>query len=559
MFKKVSSMVLAIVMLLSMTCSFAVVSAAGSDVNLTVDFDVDQATWGDTVVATVALTDHNAFGSLELDGGFDTSVLTYVSHEVKDLGREVQAVVDHGVIALSWSGSTNVDAAEETVLATFTFKVKDGITASTLENPVFGTVALAVTDAAANDEDSLDPIQLTFDANEVVGAVKVVCHHTFTGAVTNNKDGSHTGTCVTCGAVTDTCNYKVTKVPASHTEAAHDLLTCVECGYSMKVNHTGDPEPHTAWKSNGNGTHTSNCCSAVAIESCTYAPTTSCMKVCTACGYATANAGGKHTLSEHYYAPTPTKAGKIQMECEVEGCGYVTDKIDLNAGHPFPDVKKPGNWYYTEVLFAEAYGIFQGGTDGTFKPTSKITKGEVVAVLSRALLAEVGITEDEMKSAKDFDAFLATVLVRAGLDAGDVSDVKLTDVKGKWYERNARLMAYFGVVTGTDTGAFKGGSNVTRQELAAMFNRYVALMEKINGETYNNFGTPVAAYTDAAKIPGWAKKYVEWARSTGLMQGDANGNFNPTNTATRAEIAIMIMRVYVEVNNITTHIPEGDI
>ena len=53
------------------------------------------------------------------------------------------------------------------------------------------------------------------------------------------------------------------------------------------------------------------------------------------------------------------------------------------------------------------------------------------------------------------------------------------------------------------------------------------------------------AYTDAAKIPGWAKVYVDALNATGygFIRGDEKGNFNAANGMTRYEIAAIATRL----------------
>lgn len=52
-------------------------------------------------------------------------------------------------------------------------------------------------------------------------------------------------------------------------------------------------------------------------------------------------------------------------------------------------------------------------------------------------------------------------------------------------------------------------------------------------------------YKDASKIPNWAKAYIDKlnASGTGILQGDAEGNFNASNGMTRYEIAAITVRL----------------
>ena len=50
------------------------------------------------------------------------------------------------------------------------------------------------------------------------------------------------------------------------------------------------------------------------------------------------------------------------------------------------------------------------------------------------------------------------------------------------------------------------------------------------------------AYKDQKKIPEWAKDAVEEVTKDGLMIGDDQGNFNPNEPVTRAELAVVLAR-----------------
>ena len=72
---------------------------------------------------------------------------------------------------------------------------------------------------------------------------------------------------------------------------------------------------------------------------------------------------------------------------------------------------------------------------------------------------------------------------------------------------------------------------VSRQEMAKIFTIYLGLEP----------GAPVE-YKDQAQIAAWAEDYVRAVTNHGLMQG-SGGSFRPNGTATRAEIATILMRL----------------
>ena len=52
----------------------------------------------------------------------------------------------------------------------------------------------------------------------------------------------------------------------------------------------------------------------------------------------------------------------------------------------------------------------------------------------------------------------------------------------------------------------------------------------------------LTAYADAAQVSTWAGDSVKWAVSFGLISGKDDGRLDPLGTATRAEVAVILMR-----------------
>ncbi|MBR6806823.1 MAG: S-layer homology domain-containing protein, partial [Clostridia bacterium] len=76
-----------------------------------------------------------------------------------------------------------------------------------------------------------------------------------------------------------------------------------------------------------------------------------------------------------------------------------------------------------------------------------------------------------------------------------------------------------------------------RDQLMLMTLRFMDYM----GIGFEN-SADVVEFGDADKIASWAAVDVEATRRAGLIKGDANGNFNPQASATRAEIATIVVR-----------------
>ena len=162
-----------------------------------------------------------------------------------------------------------------------------------------------------------------------------------------------------------------------------------------------------------------------------------------------------------------------------------------------------GDWFADAVAFATAHELFQGTGDDTFSPNAPMTRAMLVTVLHRYENAPAGGT----------------------LAFDDVAD-------GTWYSDAVAWAAENGIVTGTEKG-FEPDGSITRESLAVILYRYAK-------------GTAQAGalddYADAGIVSGWAKDAMSWAVAQGLISGKDGGALDPAGSASRAEVATILMR-----------------
>ena len=84
---------------------------------------------------------------------------------------------------------------------------------------------------------------------------------------------------------------------------------------------------------------------------------------------------------------------------------------------------------------------------------------------------------------------------------------------------------------------------ITREQLAAILYRYTQ---------YKGYDTSVgdmslAGYTDADQISAYAAAAMQWANGNGLITGRTDTTLVPQGTATRAEVATILMRFCTDV------------
>ena len=99
-----------------------------------------------------------------------------------------------------------------------------------------------------------------------------------------------------------------------------------------------------------------------------------------------------------------------------------------------------------------------------------------------------------------------------------------------WAEEN-------GIAEGRGDATFGPTQDVTREQIAALLMRYA---------NYRGYDTSSAndltSYIDAGKISTWALETVKWANAEGLITGRTENTIAPLENATRAEVAIVVMR-----------------
>ncbi|MEK4514263.1 S-layer homology domain-containing protein [Paenibacillus sp. FSL H8-0122] len=175
----------------------------------------------------------------------------------------------------------------------------------------------------------------------------------------------------------------------------------------------------------------------------------------------------------------------------------------------FKDVASVQAWAGRQISVVAAKGAIEGVGNGNFAPKNNVTRAEFAKMLIRALNLE-------NNSAKQ--------------SFGDVSSTA-------WYAPYVAVAAEKGIITGRSAAQFDPNATITRAEMATMIARAVKSQKP---EAATNVSS-LSKFSDAGKIAASLKDGVAFAASNNLVIGNA-GKFNPNNTATRAEAAVIIYR-----------------
>lgn len=165
---------------------------------------------------------------------------------------------------------------------------------------------------------------------------------------------------------------------------------------------------------------------------------------------------------------------------------------DAGKNLPFTDVSA-NNWFYDGVKYAYENGLMNGTSSTAFSPNANTTRGMIVTILARV----------------------------EGVNTNGTP----------WYAAGQKWAMDNGISDGTNMPGV-----ITREQLATILYRYA----KQKGYDVSR-SAALTAFSDADKVSGYAAEAMQWAVAEGLLQG-SNGKLNPQGSATRAQVATILMR-----------------
>jgi hypothetical protein len=170
-----------------------------------------------------------------------------------------------------------------------------------------------------------------------------------------------------------------------------------------------------------------------------------------------------------------------------------------------------GHWGYEAIIFAAMREIFDGMGNDMFEPGTTLTRAMLTAVIAR--------------------------LARANLSGfGETS--RFDDVAvGEWYTPYIEWAAENGLVEGLGDNKFEPDRAITREEMTALFDRFLSFMEF--NLTKVNDAPP--AFADIEK--SWAKANIENLFEVGLLLGLSETEFGVGMASNRAQNATLVARL----------------
>ncbi len=190
----------------------------------------------------------------------------------------------------------------------------------------------------------------------------------------------------------------------------------------------------------------------------------------------------------------------------------------ISVGSRFPDVSKNA-WYYDAVCYCAEEHYIAGYENGNFGPTDTIQRQDFVVMLAR--VAEVNLNQSKYNPSIVVSKF------------SDIND------SNAYYARALAWGISEGIVKGYANGAFGVGDPVTREQICVFIFRYLKSTGKGMVVT-SSMRTALSNFKDGGKISPFAVDAVAWCKYNKIVNGTAEGNFNPTVSAYRCEVAQII-------------------
>jgi hypothetical protein len=173
----------------------------------------------------------------------------------------------------------------------------------------------------------------------------------------------------------------------------------------------------------------------------------------------------------------------------------------------FDDISE--HWAKDYILKSAEMGLFSGVEENKFAPNTNTTRAMFVTVLGRLANAEIGENANV-----SFD------------------DVKETD----YFFNYVQWAVENGVVSGISENSFAPNANITREQTAVILYNFAKNQGVELKKGYS------ANFADSENISSWAEVGVSALAEAGIISGRSDGTFDPKGTATRAEIATMLVK-----------------
>ena len=226
---------------------------------------------------------------------------------------------------------------------------------------------------------------------------------------------------------------------------------------------------------------------------------------------------GKYANPNVYYPPyEPPKNTDDDKDNKDEDNDEDADNSLEETTLSFTDID-PSDVYYDAIKYVFDKKLMNGTSPSSFSPGSTSTR-----------------------------AMFATILYRLAGEPAVTGSSGFADVEdGKWFTDAIAWASENNIINGYGESRFGVNDSITREQIAVILFRY-AQYKKLD----TSASRELDGFDDAEDVSSWAVDAVEWIISIGVIEGRSDTTIAPQGQATRAELAIMLMRFIEFIENI---------
>lgn len=170
--------------------------------------------------------------------------------------------------------------------------------------------------------------------------------------------------------------------------------------------------------------------------------------------------------------------------------------------------------------------------DTTGVDTEKLVVGKIVDGKIQPVGGKYNATDKQVSTNRN--SFSLYTVIENNVTFDDIASVRT------WAGRQIEVAAAKGIVEGRAEGSFVPNATVTRAEFTKMIVNTFGILDEAAQESFGDVGDN-----------DWFKPYVASAVKAGLINGRADGSFDPNGLITRAEMATIAARALTQVNGVS--------
>ncbi len=178
----------------------------------------------------------------------------------------------------------------------------------------------------------------------------------------------------------------------------------------------------------------------------------------------------------------------------------------------FTDIADVQAWAGKSIGIAAAQGIVQGRSEGQFVPNAEVTRAEFAAMIVKAFHLEDDSATESFSDVNDKD----------------------------WFKSVVASAAKAGIIHGRSVEQFAPNETISRAEMATIASNALVAVKGYKNETDMN--AILSKFKDSASIHSSLAAGVALAASQDIVVG-YNDNFEPNDSSTRAQAAVVIERL----------------